>query len=488
MIDNKLILENSKKLTVLYVEDNEEVCEGTKSLLETYFQHVDIAFDGQQGYEKYVAYHEEYNRYYDIIISDIKMPRLNGIEMCKKMKSLEHDQSIILVTAFQEPEYLYAAIDLGVAGFIQKPLDIQDFKKTLYKISQYLVDKQITTKYYEQIEELNLLHIDKIDARKYNAPQDIVNKLEDNKELISHKWCENTIVQERLMKHEIDVEYFRTHFGIKVVEYFLSVIKSEAEIGNCPVVFVMIDFFKHKDLPLDDIFMICVHFKNSVTSFIFSRYSFNQELFDNVSLIVDRNFEGVVRNYIGMKALKQEQHTSQKIASVKKETVNSEKENEEAETVTSYAEYVLEHDLYELEDLEDDIDTLSIKVAGNTNVEIDNIVVLGSSIKRYGAILNNYHLFAKLGESIVKLGVAFQTNSEILYESSDKRANIATLLEGFVNDLIVWRKEIFENNIEDPHFLDASFFSNVDTIIMFMEYNESAEVLSTEDDVDFFDF
>jgi hypothetical protein len=52
--------------------------------------------------------------------------------------------------------------------------------------------------------------------------------------------------------------------------------------------------------------------------------------------------------------------------------------------------------------------------------------------------------------------------------------NIASLIEGFVNDLIIWRREVFEHNIEDPHFLNQSFFSNVDTIIMLIEYDESA--------------
>ena len=481
MIDNKIILENSKRLTVLYVEDNEEVRESTRGLLETYFKVVDIACDGQQGHEQYLSYYKESDKYYDIVISDILMPHLNGIEMCKKIQLTHPDQCIILITAFNEVEHLQSAIDLGVDGFINKPLDMKQFKKTLYKTTQKLGDKLVATEYYEQIEDLNLLHIDKIDAREYNAPQDIVNKLEINKEFISHHWCETAIVQDRLHRHNIDIEYFRTHFGIKVIEYFLSVIKGKEDVGNCPVIFVMLDFFKHKDLPLSDIFMICVHFKNSVTSFIFNRYSFNQELFDNVSLIVDKNFEGVVKNYMDMKQCNKKEN----ILTVEKE---DEKEKSDIEVVTSYVEYVLEHDLYELEDLEEDIDRFSIRVAGSTNLNIETIIELGKSIKRYGIILSNYHLFLKLGTSIVKLGNAFQEDANILYESNDKRANISALLEGFVNDLMVWRKEIFINNIENPHFLDASVFSNVDTIIMFIQYDESREVSLENDEVDFFDF
>ena len=64
-------------------------------------------------------------------------------------------------------------------------------------------------------------------------------------------------------------------------------------------------------------------------------------------------------------------------------------------------------------------------------------------------------------------------------------SNITALIEGFVNDLIVWRKEIFENNIENPYFLDKSFFSNVDTIIMFIEYDENTAVADDLDDMFF---
>ena len=65
-------------------------------------------------------------------------------------------------------------------------------------------------------------------------------------------------------------------------------------------------------------------------------------------------------------------------------------------------------------------------------------------------------------------------------------SNITALIEGFVNDLIVWRKEIFDNNIKDHTFLNQSFFSNVDTIIMFINYDESADSQESFDDDMFF--
>jgi len=479
-MDDKIILENSKGLNVLYVEDDKELLKATTTLFEIYFHSVSVASDGEEGLQAYKKYYQDTKKYYDIVISDIKMPKLDGVEMAKKIKSFNPEQSIVFITAYTDFDSLNIAIELGVDGFLKKPLELEQLKNILYKTSQKVVDTMLRDEYYAQIEDVNMKHIDLIDAKEFTVARDILDDLEKNREKISHIWCDIPLVIERLEHHEIDVEYFRTHFGIKVMDYFLGVISSTNEAGNCPVVFIMLDYFKHKDLPLNDIFMICVHFKNTISSYIFGRYSFNQQLFNDVSLILDQNFEGVIRNYLTMKGLQKTEET-QKFPEVKEE--------ENVEEITSYREYVLEHDVYELQDLEEDIDTLSIKVTDKNRVGLDDIIVLGANIKRYGSILSNYHLFSKLGIKIVLLGDSFQEKSDILFNDEAKRKNISTLLEGFVNDLITWRREIFDNNIENPHFLDDSFFSNVDTIIMFMEYDDT--VVTVDDnlnDADFFDF
>ena len=146
---------------------------------------------------------------------------------------------------------------------------------------------------------------------------------------------------------------------------------------------------------------------------------------------------------------------------------------------------MLEHDIYELEDLEDDIDSLAISVTESSQVLLDDFISLGNFILRYGNILSNYPIFTELGNYIAKLGINFTKNAQLLFDDKARMMNIAALIEGFVNDLIVWRREVFDNNIINPHFLNQSFFSNVDTIIMFIEYDESA-VVEEEDFDDMF--
>ncbi len=477
-IDNKLILENSKSLNVLYVEDDEDVRRSTAQVFLNFFNNVDVAEDGREGLQKYQAFLDKTETHYDIVISDINMPNMDGLEMSKEIKEIDFEQVIILITAFNEISYLHSAIKLGINGFLTKPIEMEQLRNVLYTTSQIVIDRKLVIEHYKQIEDSHMLTINQKDASKFSSAKDVLDDLKTNKEKISYLWTDSDIVHERLEIHNIDVEFFRSHYGIKEIEYFLDVISGDAEIGKCPVIFVMIEFFKHKDLPLEDIFMICTHFKNTVTSYIFDRYGFSHPLFDDISLILDKNLEGVIVNYLKMKGYDKKEIPK----SVNVEVANEEKARVEE---INYIEYVLEHDVYELNDLEGEIDSLAVLVTMNSSSTVEDSIKLGNQIKRYGSILSNYPLFSELGLYIIKLGVNLADNSQLLFDDRDKMANITALIEGFVNDLIVWRKEIFENNIEDSHFLDSSFFSNVDTIIMFMEYDESKEV-SDDFDMEFF--
>ncbi len=478
-IDNKIILENSKKLNLLYVEDDELLRNSTSGMFDNFFKSVDVAHDGADGLKKYQRYIEENGSPYDLVISDINMPNMDGLEMCEKIKEINYDQVFIFISAFNEANYLHSAIDLGAHGFLTKPIEFEQLKAVLYRSTQMITDRKLVQKHYEQMEEISIQNLQIDEKEIFSSSKDILEDLIEKKDLISDKWVEKEDVRERLRIHSIDVEFFRSHYGIKVIEYFLNVIKGKAEIGNCPVIIVMLEFFKKKNLPLEDVFLICVNFKNTVTAYIFETYGFSHKLFDEVSLILDKNFEGVVKNY----QTKREKKLHP--AEIKVEKVKEVVSKTEQLKNINYTEYVLENDVYELQDLEEDIDALAVLVIMNHNSTVEDNELLGNHIKRYGTILSNYPLFAKLGEYIVKLGVNFAFNAKLLFDDRQRMSNITALIEGFVNDLIIWRKEIFENNREDSHFLDDSFFSNVDTIIMFIEYNE-ADCLEPTDEIEFF--
>ncbi len=142
MIDFNVVYNYSKNLNVLYIEDNIEVRESTSEILESYFSILDIATDGQEGLQKYKTYHNTNGYHYDIVISDIQMPNLNGIEMSKAILEINDDQMIIIFSAHNEPMYLFELINLGISSFLNKPIKINSLNKTIYRISRNISNKK----------------------------------------------------------------------------------------------------------------------------------------------------------------------------------------------------------------------------------------------------------------------------------------------------------------------------------------------------------
>jgi YesN/AraC family two-component response regulator len=495
-IDNSLILEYSWDLNVLYVEEDEINKDDVIKNLSKFFKRIDTASNGLDGYNKFKSLSEKNGSGYDIVFVDFIMSKMSGLELAEELKKIKNDQAIIFLTVFGDVPLLHQALEIGADGFLLKPIEFEKLKNILYRVCLNLVNRKLLDTHYYDLEEQV-----KLDSAMLGSTKDIYEVLHQHQEQISIIWTQNLHVQKRLNKHSIDVEYFRKHFGTRVVDYFLNVINESVEVGNCPVIIAMLDFFKHKDLSMQDIYEICVNFKNSVVTFVFNRFYFNEALYTDLSYILDKNFEGVITNYL---KLKDERKRSSELRATfsceqKKVTVQ-ESENhvlngqvklddskEQIEHI-DYKEYMIESDIYELEELENDIDNLAIILTENKISTIDEIHDLGYKIERYGIILSNYPLFQTLGAYVVKLGMNFIKNAQILHDDREKLQNISTLVESFVNDLIFWRKEIFEKNNQDPYFLNNSFLSNVDTIIMFIEYDPSQEEIldDSEEFIEFF--
>ena len=127
-----------KKLTCLYVEDDENIRESFLLMIKRYFKNVIVATNGEEGLSKYLKNKDEI----DMIISDIRMPKLTGIEMAKKIKEINEEIIIIFITAFNDIDYLKEAIDLGVDGYITKPIERDKLLKKLNKLAFFIKQKK----------------------------------------------------------------------------------------------------------------------------------------------------------------------------------------------------------------------------------------------------------------------------------------------------------------------------------------------------------
>ena len=111
-----------KDLRVLFVEDEELAREKLAKLLSKLFKEVVLASNGLDGLEKYQK-SKATNEKIDLIISDINMPILNGLEMLERIRAIDPFVPLIFTTARSETDNLLRAIDLNVSNYIIKPID-----------------------------------------------------------------------------------------------------------------------------------------------------------------------------------------------------------------------------------------------------------------------------------------------------------------------------------------------------------------------------
>jgi CheY-like chemotaxis protein len=146
MFSAKDLRHYTKHLSILYVEDDDKLRESTIFLFEPFFKETDSACDGQEGLDLYNK------KQYDIVITDINMPKMNGIEMISKIKEINTEQKIVAISAHNESEILTDLIKAGVNSFILKPIILNEVINTLYPISR---DSYTQIQNIELVNELN---------------------------------------------------------------------------------------------------------------------------------------------------------------------------------------------------------------------------------------------------------------------------------------------------------------------------------------------
>ncbi len=125
--------DNLKDKKVLYVEDDTAIMNSFSKILNKVFGEVLTAMNGRDGLELFKS-----NENIDFVITDIKMPKMDGLEMAGEIKKLSPDTPCILTTAHAEYDYFLKADAIGIYRYITKPLNITE----LLTIISELVDEK----------------------------------------------------------------------------------------------------------------------------------------------------------------------------------------------------------------------------------------------------------------------------------------------------------------------------------------------------------
>lgn len=121
-----------KNITILYVEDDVQIQEQMSKALGHFSDNIYIASTGKEGLELYYAHNPH------IIISDIMMPKLNGLDFVQEVRKNNIHIPIILLTACTQKKYLLPAANLNIQAYLIKPIQLQELKDALYKAIHFL--------------------------------------------------------------------------------------------------------------------------------------------------------------------------------------------------------------------------------------------------------------------------------------------------------------------------------------------------------------
>ena len=178
----------AKDFTLLYIEDNPGLQKQASKIFNKFFPKVHVAQNGEEGLDLYKKYSP------DIVVSDIKMPKMSGLEMAKKIKDIDSDACIIITSAFEEKEYLLESINIGITKYLKKPIPLDELVDTLINVIKNLnedKDKRLFERYTK-------------DAFEYQ--DHILIFIEHDKSLMANKKCLEFFAQEN---HKIFREFFQ---------------------------------------------------------------------------------------------------------------------------------------------------------------------------------------------------------------------------------------------------------------------------------------
>ena len=140
-IDLIQLTEQTKKLTAMVVEDEKVTNELLSSTFKNFFARVESCFDGDTALKVYEQMKP------DVVFVDIIMSGMDGIELSRKIREINPNQIIIVISASNDMEKISESIEVGVNSFIQKPIDTKKIIELLGSVvSMIAKKKKIETK------------------------------------------------------------------------------------------------------------------------------------------------------------------------------------------------------------------------------------------------------------------------------------------------------------------------------------------------------
>lgn len=489
----KDILEYSKDFSVLYVEDDVEIQKETAETLRKLFKTVYTESNGVAGIDSFKE-----NRP-DIVITDIQMPLLDGIDMIRSIKSEAPSQRFIITTAFNEASYYAQAIKLGVEGFIIKPINSAQIYETLYKAAKNLYFENAAKDYNEYLEKRVTEEVEKNTAKTLESNRSLSNLIEafPNPAIVFSKEGEKIfsngafgrLFPNIVIDNPQDIDRY-----IIAKEGLLSSLNNLSKENNKASVKT------EKGRKIFNIIVTDFEFKNKEPSRLYTfddttleEYGklkikhYNETLKDLYIAKQKARLTGLVHNQVtgqtnqsqpakeapaaDSRKIDSEEHRLLRKSYTEKTTALEYKENID--------EYVLEQ-IAELEDLEKEFEYYLYTIEDGF---FENSAV-GAFFKKYSSTMSLLFDFEILSQSLNNISNLFyEVDFTSLEETTYKKLKV--LILGLFDDIKSWRNSIFVDKMtKDIHYLDSSLFSSCLQLEVLLHQKEVID--DQENDLDLF--
>ncbi len=125
----------SQECSLLLVEDDLYLLEELREFLSDFFSTIDVATSAEAALMQFET------RHYDLVISDIQLPKQSGLFLIEQIKKRYPSQLVIVISAYQEVDYFLKSIELGIYSFLLKPFNSQQLINTMIKVTTLIKQK-----------------------------------------------------------------------------------------------------------------------------------------------------------------------------------------------------------------------------------------------------------------------------------------------------------------------------------------------------------
>jgi putative two-component system response regulator len=136
-----------RTLNALYVEDEEDVRVALSHFLQRRFARVDVAANGLEGLESFRE------SCHDVVITDVKMPVMDGLQMAEEIKTIRGNVPVIVITAYNDVDYLVKAIEIGIDSYVRKPVNTDRLMEAIARSTQVRQQQRELEKANQQFQD-----------------------------------------------------------------------------------------------------------------------------------------------------------------------------------------------------------------------------------------------------------------------------------------------------------------------------------------------